>query len=59
MCAQPLNYMICSSKSVLLPFHLLIFMSKQIFQTIFNLILNHGIRKTQAGDEREKSHTPD
>lgn len=59
MCVQPLNYIICSSKSVMLPFLLSIFMSRQVFQTIFNSILNHAIQETQAGDEGGKSHTPD
>lgn len=57
MCAHPLNYIIGSLKSFLLPFLLLIFTSKQIFQTIFNLILNHGSeRPKQVMKEERVTH---
>lgn len=43
MCIHPMNHMMYSAKSAVLPFLLLIFMSKQIFQILFNLNLNHGV----------------
>lgn len=42
MCILPSELIMCSWKSVVLPFLLLIFMSKQIFHMLFNLNLNHG-----------------
>lgn len=58
MCS-PLNEIIWSLRSFLLPFLLLIFMSKQIFRTIFNLILNRGVWETQAGDEGGENRAAD
>lgn len=34
-------------------------MSKQIFRTIFNLILNRGVWETQAGDEGGENRAAD
>lgn len=43
MCVRPLNHVICSLKSVAPSSLLLIFMSKQVFQTLFNSNLSHGV----------------